>query len=317
MDDPGAGRHVERRRAGVVGTRRRHVPPTDAQQRGVAVDVGLRGAGEAPSAGGQQVGVPGHHQVTGEDPFEHRRERHLVLGGLLGGDGPGTERRRREHGCGTEEHELCEPTPWAQPSLSPHALTLGVEPTLTNHVERTPAGGRGPDAVHAERTATASSTSSTRCESGGHRTAGGEGREQRPGRHEPGPVLDPDEHHRGHRRLVGVVVLAGVLEHLLHRAGGAGEEHDAAVAAPHERRLAHGVLEVLGDRRGEHVGRLVAVEPGRDAEPAVTAGPPPAHVERHPGPRRDRRPVRRHRRQHVDGVVERLVGVPGQARRRG
>ena len=36
-----------------------------------------------------------------------------------------------------------------------------------------------------------------------------------------GPVLAADEHHRGDRRLLGVVVLAGVLEDLLHGAGGA------------------------------------------------------------------------------------------------
>ena len=191
-----------------------------------------------------------------------------------------------EDAGGTEEHELCEPTPGAQPSLSPHALTLGVEPTLTNLGERTPPRDENQASVIVEsaprprrrhrrgRSGPPSDDPAARALSNGHAGT------------DAGPVVDPDEDHRSHRRLVGVVVLAGVLEDLLHRAGGAGEEHDAAVAAPHERRLAHRVLEVLGDRRGEHVGRLVTVEPGRDAEPPVATGPPAAHLERHPGPRR-------------------------------
>ena len=75
-----------------------------------------------------------------------------------------------------------------------------------------------------------------------------------------------DEHHRRDRRLVGVVVLAGVLEDLLHGAAGAGEEDDAGVADLEQQRLARGVAEVLRDRGREQVGRLVAVVPGRDAQ---------------------------------------------------
>ena len=81
-----------------------------------------------------------------------------------------------------------------------------------------------------------------------------------------GPVLLAHQHHRGDRGLVGVVVLAGVLEDLLHGAARAGQEQDAGVADLEQDRLPGGVAEVLRDRRGEHVGRLVAVVPGRDAE---------------------------------------------------
>ena len=78
-----------------------------------------------------------------------------------------------------------------------------------------------------------------------------------------GPVRAADEHHRRDRVRGGVVVLAGVLEDLLHRPGRAGQEHDAGVADLQQDRFPGGVAEVLRDRGGEHVGRLVAVEPRR------------------------------------------------------
>ena len=80
------------------------------------------------------------------------------------------------------------------------------------------------------------------------------------------PVRRTDEHHRSHRSLGGVVVLAGVLEDLLHGAGRTRQEHDSRVADLQQDRLAQGVAEVLGDRGGEEVRRLVPVEPGRDPE---------------------------------------------------
>ena len=76
----------------------------------------------------------------------------------------------------------------------------------------------------------------------------------------------PDEHHRRDGGLGGVVVLAGVLEDLLHGARRAGQEHDPRVADLQQDRLAEGVAEVLRDRGGEDVRRLVTVEPGRDPE---------------------------------------------------
>ena len=109
-----------------------------------------------------------------------------------------------------------------------------------------------------------------------------------------GPVGPADEHHRRHRGLVGVVVLAGVLEDLLDRAGHAGEEHDARVADLEQDRLALGVAHVLGDRGGHHVGRLVPVEPGRDAEGVGAAGQQVQHVEGGAHPGLDRRAERRH-----------------------
>ena len=65
----------------------------------------------------------------------------------------------------------------------------------------------------------------------GHRPIGGQRRQQRPGRHPHRPVLDPHQHHRGHPRPVGVVVLTGVLEDLLDRPGRTRQEHDATVGA--------------------------------------------------------------------------------------
>ena len=126
--------------------------------------------------------------------------------------------------------------------------------------------------------------------------------------------------------LVGVVVLAGVLEDLLHGAAGAGQEHDAGVADLEQDRLAGGVAEVLRDRGGEHVGRLVAVVPGRDAERLRAVGealarrrsaasahaPTDGPVGRHPGQRRQRLVERRARRR-PDSQAPRLAAsmAPG------
>ena len=72
-----------------------------------------------------------------------------------------------------------------------------------------------------------------RCRRGAHGAPSGgrgQGPEQRPGGEGLGPVRRADQHHRRDRGLVGVVVLAGVLEHLLHGAAGAGQEDDPGVA---------------------------------------------------------------------------------------
>ena len=75
-----------------------------------------------------------------------------------------------------------------------------------------------------------------------------------------------DEHHRRDRGLVGVEVLAAVLEDLLDGAADAGQEHDPGVADLEQDRLAGGVAEVLRDRGREDVRRLVPVVPGGDAQ---------------------------------------------------
>ena len=136
-----------------------------------------------------------------------------------------------------------------------------------------------------------------------HRPAAGQGLEQRPGGHRLGPVRAADQDHRGHRGLVGVVVLAGVLEDLLDRAAGPGQEDDAGVADLEQGRLAGGVAEVLRDGRGEDVRRLVAVVPGRDAR-ASRAGRRP--------PRRPRGPAAASRRPRAGTSAPR----PGRPPRR-
>ena len=126
---------------------------------------------------------------------------------------------------------------------------------------------------HPATTATASSTLSTRCTCGSIARPRASACSSGQTGSSSVQCAPPDEHHRRDRRLVGVVVLAGVLEDLLHGAAGAGQEDDAGVADLEQHRLARRVAEVLRDRRGERVGRLVAVVPGRDAErlPAVRA----------------------------------------------
>ena len=137
----------------------------------------------------------------------------------------------------------------------------------------------------------------------GHRPPVREPTQQRPHRELLGPVAVPDQHHRGDRGRVGVVVLAGVLEHLLHGAGRPGQEHDAGVADLQQHRLAHRVADVLGDGGREDVGWLVPVVPGRDAEglggtghvregvePDASPGPDPAAVAGHPFDGRDHGP---------------------------
>ena len=127
-----------------------------------------------------------------------------------------------------------------------------------------------------------------------------------------------DQHHRRDRRLVGVVVLAGVLEDLLHGAAGAGQEDDAGVADLEQDRLAGGVAEVLRDRGGEHVGRLVAVVPGRDAQRlASVRAARRAPSKRRVGPGVDRRAVRRHRGQRGQRRVEVVARRGRRAGRRG
>ena len=100
-----------------------------------------------------------------------------------------------------------------------------------------------------------------------HRRGPARAPQQRPGGQRPRSSSSrPTSTIGATRRLVGVVVLAGVLEDLLHGAGRAGQEDDPGVADLEQDRLAGGVAEVLGDRGREDVGRLVAVVPGRDAE---------------------------------------------------
>ena len=65
------------------------------------------------------------------------------------------------------------------------------------------------------------------------------------------------------------------LEHLLHGAGPARREDDAAAGQPQDRVLPDRVGEVLRDPPGEQVRRLVPVQPGRDGQAAV---PSPAQV---------------------------------------
>ena len=117
-----------------------------------------------------------------------------------------------------------------------------------------------------------------------HRSTRAEALEQRPRRQDVRPVPDADQNHRGDLAGVGgVEVLGQRLEHLLHRAGLAGEVDDAAPAAVQQSVLAQRVGEVLGDPRGEQVARLVAVEPGRDAQ--TPDRPRPAASGRAPGGR--------------------------------
>ena len=97
-----------------------------------------------------------------------------------------------------------------------------------------------------------------------HRAAAGQRRGAAARRAGSRSSTPADQHHLGDRGLVGVVVLAGVLEDLLDGAAGAGQEDDAGVADLEEDRLAGGVAEVLRDAGGEDVRRLVAVVPGRD-----------------------------------------------------
>jgi hypothetical protein len=125
-------------------------------------------------------------------------------------------------------------------------------------------------------------------------------------------VVTVDEDHRRDAGGRGVEVLAGVLEDLLHRARGAGQEDDPAGAAVEQRRLAYRVLEQLGDAGGEQVRRLVPVEPRRHPDAAVALGPPLAHVEGGERPRLHRRLERRHRGQHLDRSVELVVGLAGE-----
>ena len=132
-----------------------------------------------------------------------------------------------------------------------------------------------------------------------------------------GPVGATDQHHRRDRGLVGVVVLAGVLEHLLDRPARARQEDDAGVADLQQDRLTLGVAHVLGDRGGQHVGRFVAVEPGRDAQRVGAAGIPLAYREGGPHPRIDRRPERRDLGQEVERVVQRRASPMPRGRRRG
>ncbi len=145
-----------------------------------------------------------------------------------------------------------------------------------------------------------------------HGAAAGERPEQRPGGDGVGPVAPADEHHRGDRGGVGVVVLAGVLEHLLHGAGRAREEDDAGVADLEQHRLAGRVAHVLRDGGGEHVGGLVAVVPGRDAE-AVGGLDGRRDGEGGAEPGLHRRPERGHRGQRLQRVVQRALVGPRQA----
>ena len=152
-----------------------------------------------------------------------------------------------------------------------------------------------------------------------HRPAAGEPSQQRPGRHLLGPVRAADQHHRRHRRRVGVVVLAGVLEDLLHRAARAGQEHDAGVALLQQDRLAGGVVEVLGDR-GRERRSAARARSATSGCPASRRRRPARRdrVERRPRPRPDRRPERRAPRRARDRRRRRRPSSPvARARRRG
>ena len=101
----------------------------------------------------------------------------------------------------------------------------------------------------------------------GHRPPGRQRGQGRPHRHHLRPVLAPDEHDDRQRGTgARVVERGGGLEDLLHRAGRA-LEHDQPRGRPGEQPvLAQRVGEVLADAVAEDVGRLVAVEPRRDAD---------------------------------------------------
>ena len=152
-----------------------------------------------------------------------------------------------------------------------------------------------------------------------HPASAGQGLQGRPHRHRLGPVLAPDEHQWRQRRIVArVVERCHGLEDLLHRAGRAVEHDDTGRGPGEQTLLADGVGEVLRDDVAEDVGRLVPVEPRRDAE---GAGRRPerlrgtlrlvAHDGR-AGGQRDRRPRRhvrseaRHGGDPSDGLLDRL-----------
>ena len=82
-------------------------------------------------------------------------------------------------------------------------------------------------------------------------------------------------------------------------------------------RLAGGVVEVLRDRRGERVRRLVAVVPGRDAQRVRAVRPALADRERRARPGTDGRPERRHLAQRCDRLVDDRPRRGGRARRPG
>ena len=98
----------------------------------------------------------------------------------------------------------------------------------------------GPAAAHVPGSSrfAASSTLSTRWRCGSITRPRARGLSRGQAGKSPGPVVHADQHHRCDRRLVGVVVLAGVLEDLLHGAGGAGRktipaEADLRAGSPH------------------------------------------------------------------------------------
>src|SRR5204863_221853 len=70
-----------------------------------------------------------------------------------------------------------------------------------------------------------------------HRAPAGQRPQQRPRWQRLGPVGAADQDHLGDRGLVGVVVLAGVLEDLLDGPSGPGQEDDARVADLEQDRL--------------------------------------------------------------------------------